>query len=72
VLAQGRAMSCLNVCSKKIRINLIKGRGGVLAFLQDCAAIDIMENHVKFMQLIGVTAVIIKKVLTLPATYPGS
>ncbi len=72
VLVQGCAMSCLDVCSKKIRIDLIERWGGVLAFLQDCATIDIMENHVKFMQLIRVTTVIVKNVSTFPATYPGS
>ncbi len=48
-LAQCCAMISLIVFDKKIEINLIKRWGWMLAFAQDCAAIYVMENHVKFM-----------------------
>jgi hypothetical protein len=44
----------------------------VLAFVQDCASIDVVEDHVELMRLIGITPVIIENVLTFLATYPGS
>jgi hypothetical protein len=70
LLAQILAMSCLVIHRKEFWVDLIKRRGGVLALAQDCTAIDIMEKYVEFMQLVRITAVVVKNILTLLATQP--
>jgi hypothetical protein len=69
---QNCSMSCLVVCDKKTGINLIDRQSWVLAFAQDCASINVVEDHVELMQLIGITPVIVENILTFLATYPGS
>ncbi len=44
----------------------------MLALAQDGTAIYVMENYVKFMQLVGITAVVLENVLALLATHPIS
>jgi hypothetical protein len=70
--AQNCFMSCLIVCDEKSGIDLVDRQSWVLAFAQDCASIDVVEDHVKLMQLIGLTPVIVENVLMFLATYPGS
>jgi hypothetical protein len=69
---QNCSMSCLVICDEKTGIDLVDRRSWVLAFAQDCASIDVVEDHVELMQLIGITPVIVENVLTFLATYPGS
>ncbi len=63
-------MSCLAIHYEEFWVDLIKRRGRVLALAQDCTAIDIMEKYVEFMQLVGITAVVVKNILLLLATHP--
>ncbi len=70
--AQNCSMSCLVICDKKTGIDLVDRRSLVLAFAQDCASINVVEDHVELMQLIGITPVIVKNVQTFLAAYPGS
>jgi hypothetical protein len=70
--AQNRSMSCLIICDKKTGINLVDRRSWVLAFAQNCASINVVEDPVELMRLIGITPVIVENILTFLATYPGS
>ncbi len=69
---QNHSMSCLVVCNKKTGINLVDRWSWVLAFAQDCASINVVEDHVKLMQLIGITLIIVENVLMFLSMYPGS
>ncbi len=63
-------MSCLVIHREEFWVNLIERRGEVLALAQDCTAIDIIEKYVKFLRLVGITAVVVKNILMLLATNP--
>ncbi len=70
--AQNCSMSCLVVWDEKTGINLIDRRSWVLAFAHDCASVNVVEDHVELMRLIGITPVIVESILTFLVTYPGS
>ncbi len=63
-------MSCLIIYRKKNWVDLIKRWGGVLALAQDRTAINVMENYINFMRLVGITTVVVENILALLATHP--
>ncbi len=72
LLAQIRTVSCIVVYHEESWVNVVERWGGVLALAWNRTTIDVMQENVKFMRLVGITMVVVKNVLALLATHPIS
>jgi hypothetical protein len=63
-------VSCLIVDREESWVNFVERWGKVLALSKNCTPVDVMEENIEFMQLVGITAVVVKDVLPLLAAHP--
>lgn len=69
-LAQCRTVNCLVIGCKESWVDVIERWGGVLALSENGTPVNVMEENVEVMRLVGITAVVVKDVLALLSAHP--
>ena len=63
-------MNGFDISQEESGIDIVKGWGGVFAFSQDAAAVNIVKDHDKVVGLIGITLIVEENVRALLSSCP--